>query len=159
MNRFPEIAPASLSDAQGAAPTVHVVQLTLGDGSEEGGGDGSEEGGGGGGGGGEPVRVPVVAASLDAAGSSAPGRPAPKPFSTSGNRTRPNNQTRHQRFAQFLVDTFGIERLRSGAGVLDVAGGAGGVAFELAFRRGIPCTTVHRGQFLLTRSSHSGDSH
>lgn len=60
----------------------------------------------------------------------------------SGNRVRPNNETRHQRFVAFLVDTFGVEALRRGSGVLDVAGGAGGVAFELAFRWNIPCTVV-----------------
>ena len=60
----------------------------------------------------------------------------------SGNHVRPNSAARHQRFVSWLVETYGIERLRSGAGVLDVAGGAGGTSFELAFRRGVPCTVV-----------------
>ena len=60
----------------------------------------------------------------------------------SGNHVRPNNAARHQHFVSWLVETYGIERLRSGAGVLDVAGGAGGTSFELAFRRGVPCTVV-----------------
>ena len=60
-------------------------------------------------------------------------------YKKSGNHLRPNTAARHQQFVSFLVDTYGLDFLRSGAGVLDVAGGAGGVAFELAFRRGIPC--------------------
>ena len=64
------------------------------------------------------------------------------PWRKSANRVRPNKETRHQQFVEFLIETYGIERLRSGAGVLDVAGGAGGVAFELAFRWRIPCTVV-----------------
>jgi hypothetical protein len=60
----------------------------------------------------------------------------------SGTHTRPNTEARHQQFVSWLVDTYGDELLRSGGGVLDVAGGAGGVAFELAFRRGIPCVVV-----------------
>ena len=64
------------------------------------------------------------------------------PWKKSANRVRPNKETRHQQFVEFLIETHGIERLRSGAGVLDVAGGAGGVAFELAFRWRIPCTVV-----------------
>ena len=45
-------------------------------------------------------------------------------------------------FVQWLVDTFGEERLRSGAGVVDVAGGRGELSFELCQVRGIPCTVV-----------------
>ena len=71
---------------------------------------------------------------------------APKTMTTkykkSGNHLRPNTAARHQQFVSFLVETYGLEFLRSGSGVLDVAGGAGGVAFELAFRRGIPCVVV-----------------
>lgn len=44
-------------------------------------------------------------------------------------------------FADWLCSTYGLERLRSG-GVLDVAGGRGDLAFELAVKRGIPCTVV-----------------
>jgi hypothetical protein len=52
-------------------------------------------------------------------------------------------ESRASRFVEFLVDEFGHDFLSSTlTGVLDVAGGAGGVAFELAVRRGIPCTVV-----------------
>lgn len=42
----------------------------------------------------------------------------------------------------FLIEHFGLEFLRSGNGILDVAGGTGGLAFELAFRAKIKCTVV-----------------
>jgi len=49
---------------------------------------------------------------------------------------------RHQHFVAWLCATYGDEALRAGSGVLDVAGGAGGVAFELSVRREIQCTVV-----------------
>ena len=83
--------------------------------------------------------------------SSVPGSPSePIRWRHSGNHTRPANASRHQKFVAWLVDTYGLERLRSGTGVLDVAGGAGGVAFELAFRRGIPCVVVDPRPMKLT---------
>lgn len=45
-------------------------------------------------------------------------------------------------FASWLLETFGEETLRSGIGVVDIAGGRGDLAFELTVRRGIPCTVV-----------------
>ena len=49
---------------------------------------------------------------------------------------------RAARFVDFLVAEFGHAFLCEGSGVLDVAGGAGAVAFELCVRRDIPCTVV-----------------
>jgi hypothetical protein len=63
-------------------------------------------------------------------------------FTSSGNRIRPANSNRFMVMAQWLVDTFGRDALVQNGGVLDVAGGAGGIAFELSCRRGIPCTVV-----------------
>jgi len=46
-------------------------------------------------------------------------------------------------FAAWLVRRFGAEALRSGRGVLDVAGGgAGGLSFFLSVVHGVPCTVV-----------------
>jgi hypothetical protein len=138
---YPEVAPDSPSDTTGRpAMTVHAVQLTLFEGDTE-------------------LRIPSTMPTSASAAVAVPVRVAPKPFTTSGNRQRPNNQSRHQRFAEFLVDTYGLEFLRSGAGVLDVAGGAGGVAFELAFRRGIPCTVVDPRPMKLTQKQRSALQH
>eukprot|EP01043_Picozoa_sp_COSAG02_P043766 COSAG02_NODE_3843_length_6160_cov_40.615740_5_plen_414_part_00 len=63
-------------------------------------------------------------------------------FTSSGNRVRPANSNRFMVMAQWLVDTFGRDTLVRDGGVLDVAGGAGGIAFELSCRRGIPCAVV-----------------
>jgi len=60
----------------------------------------------------------------------------------SGSRARPNNASRHQIFSNWLIETFGSDYLSRGVGVLDVAGGAGGVAFELSFRHAVPCTVI-----------------
>ena len=43
-------------------------------------------------------------------------------------------------FRRFLVDTFGVETLRGGAGVLDVAGGAGTLSYELLHLNGVAST-------------------
>ena len=50
------------------------------------------------------------------------------------------NQFRVTVFRTWLIDTFGEARLRAGAGVLDVAGGKGELAFELSNLSGIPAT-------------------
>lgn len=45
-------------------------------------------------------------------------------------------------FADWVVDTWGVEALSSGAGVVDVAGGKGLVAARLALAHGIPVTVL-----------------
>lgn len=50
------------------------------------------------------------------------------------------NHNKCRVFAEFVVRTFGIERLRDG--VLDVAGGCGGTGVEYAIRWGLECTVV-----------------
>lgn len=45
-------------------------------------------------------------------------------------------------FASFLIETYGRERLTSGHGVLDVAGGKGKLSIELALQGNVPSTIV-----------------
>ena len=55
------------------------------------------------------------------------------------------NQAKSKRakiFASWLIDKYGLEQLRSGSGVLDVAGGKGKLSIELAVQGNIPCTIV-----------------
>lgn len=54
-------------------------------------------------------------------------------------------------FVDWLLDTFGLDFLRNGSGVLDVAGGRGNLAFELFTMRGIPCTTIDPREQKFTR--------
>src|SRR5690606_21523042 len=63
---------------------------------------------------------------------------------------RPNNSKRHLTLVKWLVDKFGVSRLKRGSGGLDVAGGKGKVAFGLTARRGIPCTVIDPRQTKLT---------
>ena len=60
---------------------------------------------------------------------------------------RPKRRTAHKSeragvFRRFLLKTFGAEALRSGRGVIDVAGGHGSLSFELLNVDGVPCTIV-----------------
>eukprot|EP00435_Cladocopium_sp_Y103_P032457 s2472_g8.t1 len=49
---------------------------------------------------------------------------------------------RAQRFAAWLLKTYGEEVLSSGRGVLDVAGGQGDLSWQLSVEYGIPCTLI-----------------
>lgn len=113
MHCFPEYA------EDGSVASLHVIQAALPPPQP----------------GAPPVHIPL-----------APREPEPEPEAGAAAKpsTRPptHKNARHQQFVSWLIDTYGLEYLRSGCGVLDVAGGAGGVAFELAFRRGIPCVVV-----------------
>jgi hypothetical protein len=51
-------------------------------------------------------------------------------------------EQRHAIFASWLVSTFGAERLRHGAGIVDVAGGHGRLAAELHERTGAGVTVI-----------------
>lgn len=45
-------------------------------------------------------------------------------------------------FVEWLVSTYGIDRLRQGTGVVEIAGGRGEVAFELSLKYKIPTTVI-----------------
>lgn len=60
-------------------------------------------------------------------------------------------QQRAQIFVDWLVSTFGQAFLMSGSSVLDVAGGRGGISFELWNKRGVPCTLIDPVRVLLAR--------
>ncbi|KAJ9081924.1 hypothetical protein DSO57_1009628 [Entomophthora muscae] len=49
---------------------------------------------------------------------------------------------RAQEFSKFLIETYGISYLKSGMGILDIAGGRGEVSFELFTKLGLPVTLV-----------------
>lgn len=52
-------------------------------------------------------------------------------------------KSRFSDFAAFLVSKLGgVEKLKQGKGVLDIAGGKGTLSFRLAFDYGIPCTII-----------------
>jgi len=55
-------------------------------------------------------------------------------------------------FADWIVSTFGgTEKLSAGTGVVDVAGGRGGLTFELFYNHNIPTTLVEPRPFKLTK--------
>eukprot|EP00873_Tetraselmis_striata_P038309 jgi/Tetstr1/458573/TSEL_044976.t1 len=51
-------------------------------------------------------------------------------------------RNRHRVFVEWLVQTFGVDQLREGSGVLDIAGGKGLIGAELQERHHAPCTLV-----------------
>lgn len=115
---FPEV-----SDDNGTrSASLHVVRITMLDDP--------------------PLTLPGVAKEPTVEAPNASNITARYKEKKGGARLRPNTASRHQQFVAWLVETYGLDELKKGAGVLDVAGGAGGVAFELAFRRGIPCVVV-----------------
>lgn len=62
-----------------------------------------------------------------------------------------SNESRFPAFAEFLQDTFGGHAaLSAGCGVMDVAGGSGGLAFELSVRRQVQCVVVDPRELRLT---------
>lgn len=66
-------------------------------------------------------------------------------------RTHLRNRNKAGDFRRWLLETFGAERLASGAGVLDVAGGKGELAFELLNISGVPVTVVDPRQMRLDK--------
>lgn len=59
-----------------------------------------------------------------------------------GRRNYVKNDSRASVFRRWLLDTFGVERLMEGTGVLDVASGKGELAWELANLNRIPAVAV-----------------
>ena len=126
-------------------------------------------GGGSGGRQGKGQRAAVFAGKMRARSST------PSPLSgrllSNTRRLAPSNERRQFRTpvsADWLVETYGQARLCSGSGVVEVAGGRGGLAFELCARRGIPCSLVRVASattavpavlppscFVLAQSEHS----
>ena len=67
---------------------------------------------------------------------------ADDPFSSGEGGGKSSHAQRHREFAAWLLATFGAEALQGGAGVLDVGGGGGELAFELHCRRGVRTTLL-----------------
>jgi hypothetical protein len=52
-------------------------------------------------------------------------------------------------FCEWLLKTFGgVKELSQGKGVVDIAGGRGGIFFEVAIKHQIPCTLIDPVCFL-----------
>ena len=80
---------------------------------------------------------------VDARVSPGAAPPTPPPVPTFGARRRNvGNKAKCSVFRRWVLQTFGHAFLCSGAGVLDVAGGKGELAFELLNVSGVPVTVV-----------------
>ena len=85
----------------------------------------------------------------------APPTRAPSGANPRANWRKRKNDNRASAFAALLVREFGRDRLRAGAGVVDVAGGSGELAFELAARWGSPCPIIDpRGEGVRVTARH-----
>mmetsp|Transcript_22581 Transcript_22581/g.34380 ORF Transcript_22581/g.34380 Transcript_22581/m.34380 type:complete len:398 (+) Transcript_22581:60-1253(+) len=72
-----------------------------------------------------------------------PGEPPTQ--NPSGEFSHGDNKAKSMRakiFASWLIESFGIETLKQGTGVLDIAGGKGKLSIELAVQGNIPSTIV-----------------
>ena len=74
-----------------------------------------------------------------------------EPSKKNGTRGGVDDRTRFSKFVHFLISEFGGYETLSQKPVLDVAGGAGGLAFELCWRHGIDATVVDTKQVKLTK--------
>lgn len=74
----------------------------------------------------------------------------PVPRNSKGKRVRkhPRNRGRAGEFRRWLIEEFGLDYLKSGSGLLDVAGGRGAISFELTNLNGCPSTIVDPRQFI-----------
>jgi len=59
-----------------------------------------------------------------------------------GRRNLVRNRCRVSVFRRWLLETFGLEQLMAGSGILDVGGGKGELSFELLNLNGVPSTVV-----------------
>jgi len=77
-------------------------------------------------------------------------RVAPVPRNSKGKRLRkhPRNRGRAGEFRRWLIEEFGLDLLKSGSGLLDVAGGRGAISFELTNLNGCSSTIVDPRQFI-----------
>ena len=69
-----------------------------------------------------------------------PNEPRERSRRGARNRHRVLNESRAGELRRWLVDMFGYQYLRSGSGILDVAGGKGELSFELVNLSDIPAT-------------------
>lgn len=94
-----------------------------------------------------PVGHAAMTAQREAAGASTSTKSRPA-------RRKNKNEDRAARLVDLMLDVVGHDTLAAtSVGVLDVAGGgvSGGVAFELATRHSIPCTTIDPRPVVLNR--------
>lgn len=68
------------------------------------------------------------------------------------NETKKDKAARASQFAEFLLAEYGEATLKSGSGVVDVAGGRGDLSFELHCRRGIRTTLIEPRPQKLTKA-------